>query len=509
LNPLRDAYWASLIRHFQRSKNCAFGHHGSVSIDLEKGVYHDFESGLGGGVLGLIRHKLGHDEVAAVQWLKINGFTVPLDNTRPQIVAEYDYVDEYGELLFQVVRLEPKSFRQRRPDGHSGWKWDLNGTRRVPYRLPELIEAIASEYLVVIVEGEKDVEVLRNDRIGLDATCCPGGACKWRPEYNEHFRGATVAIIPDNDSTGRAHAAQVAQALQGIAESVAVLDLARHWQECPPHGDISDWLTAGGTREQLDTLIERAQSAAEWIAKYQATTPKANGNAHDDDHEHVSDQDANVKRVVIKCASEIDLEPVEWLWPGRLAIGKTTLIGGDPGLGKSQLSSFIAAALSTGGRWPCDEGVAPEKNIIILSAEDGAADTIVPRLVAAGADKFKIHIVTAVQDVGADGRRLFNLSKDLDVLEREIKRIGNVGLVSIDPVDAYVGSVDSHKNAAVRAVLEPLSEMADRLRTAILAITHFSKQPGGKAIYRFIGSIAHVGSARIAFTVVADADTPA
>jgi putative DNA primase/helicase len=214
-----------------------------------------------------------------------------------------------------------------------------------------------------------------------------------------------------------------------------------------------------------------------------------------------------VKQLVIKCASEIQIEEIEWLWRGRLAVGKPTLVGGDPGLGKSQLSSFIAAKLSTGDLWPCGEGRAPQKDIILLSAEDGAADTIVPRLLAAGADRSKIHIVTAVQDVGADGRRLFNLSKDIDALEQEIRRIGNVGLVSIDPVDAYIGAgIDSHKNAAVRAVLEPLSEMAGRLRVAVLAITHFSKQPGAKAIYRFIGSIAHVGSARIAFTVVADAD---
>jgi hypothetical protein len=126
---------------------------------------------------------------------------------------------------------------------------------------------------------------------------------------------------------------------------------------------------------------------------------------------------------------------------------------------------------------------------------------------AAGADRSNVHIVTAVQEVAADGRRLFNLSRDIDILEQEILRIGNVGLVSIDPVDAYIGAgIDSHKNAAVRAVLEPLSEMAGRLRVAVLAITHFSKQPAGKAIYRFIGSIAHIGAARVAFTVIADAD---
>jgi putative DNA primase/helicase len=216
------------------------------------------------------------------------------------------------------------------------------------------------------------------------------------------------------------------------------------------------------------------------------------------------------KRLIIHRASEINPVAVDWLWPGRLAIGKTTLVGGDPGLGKSQLTTFIAATTSTGGQWPCQEGCAPKRSVIVLCAEDGMADTIVPRLMAAQADREKVTIITAVTEIDGTGRRVFNLSKDLDVLEGLITGIGDVGAVIIDPVDAYLGAgaggIDSHKNAAVRAVLEPLSELADRLRTAVLAVTHFSKQAGGKAMYRFIGSIAHIGSARVAFAVVADAE---
>jgi hypothetical protein len=146
----------------------------------------------------------------------------------------------------------------------------------------------------------------------------------------------------------------------------------------------------------------------------------------------------------------------------------------------------------------------------MLSAEDGVADTIVPRLMASGADRQKVKIVTAVHNEDGTGRRIFNLTQDLDALEDLITKLGDVGLVIIDPVDAYIGgNVDSHKNAAVRAVLEPISEMADRLNVAILALTHFSKQIGGKAIYRFIGSIAHIGAARIAFAVVADSEDKA
>jgi putative DNA primase/helicase len=216
-------------------------------------------------------------------------------------------------------------------------------------------------------------------------------------------------------------------------------------------------------------------------------------------------KDKTKKQLIVHDANAVEPEPVEWGWPGRIAVGKTTLIGGDPGLGKSQLSIFIAATFSRAGEWPCQEGRAPKRSVIMLSAEDGVADTIVPRLMAAGAEREKIKIVTAVHEDDAAGRRVFNLTQDLHMLEDLITELADVGLVIIDPVDAYIGgNVDSHKNAAVRAVLEPISEMADRLNVAILALTHFSKQIAGKAIYRFIGSIAHIGSARIAFAVVAD-----
>jgi putative DNA primase/helicase len=164
------------------------------------------------------------------------------------------------------------------------------------------------------------------------------------------------------------------------------------------------------------------------------------------------------------------------------------------------LTIAIVAAVTTGGEWPCGEGRAPIGNAVILSAEDGAADTIRPRLTAAGADLSRVILVSAVYR-NADGtRRAFNLQTDLTLLEREIARIGNVVLVIVDPVSSYLGKTDSHKNSEVRSVLEPLGKMAERTRVAILSVTHFSK--GGnhntnKALHRFIGSISvHRRSAR-------------
>jgi hypothetical protein len=212
--------------------------------------------------------------------------------------------------------------------------------------------------------------------------------------------------------------------------------------------------------------------------------------------------------LVCRCASEVELERVEWLWPGRLALGKHTCIAGEPGTGKSQLATFIAAQVSVGGAWPCDEGRARRGSVIILSAEDGEADTIVPRLYAAKADLGRVHIVSAVR-TDCKQSRGFNLQADIELLEQKIAELGDVALITIDPISSYLGKTDSHKNAEVRGVLEPLSAMAERARVAVLSVTHFSKAGttmATKALHRFMGSIAFVGAPRMAFVVLEDGE---
>ena len=172
---------------------------------------------------------------------------------KPRIVATYDYRDESGNLLFQVCRMDPKMFRQRRPDAKGGWNWSVKGTRQLPYRVPELMAD--TKRGVVIVEGEKDADRLAG--LGLLVTCNAGGAGKWRPEYAEHFRGRAVAILPDNDDPGQQHADAVARSLHGTAASVRIVALPK----LPPKGDVSDWLDAGGTIDQLRELIK---ASSEW-----------------------------------------------------------------------------------------------------------------------------------------------------------------------------------------------------------------------------------------------------
>jgi putative DNA primase/helicase len=213
------------------------------------------------------------------------------------------------------------------------------------------------------------------------------------------------------------------------------------------------------------------------------------------------------RRLITHRASDLQPEKLVWVWPGRIPEGKLVLVGGPPGLGKSQLIAFIAATVSNGGAWPCGEGSTAPGNVIIMSAEDGIEDTIIPRLIAAGANMDRIHIVASATKPDGTGRKTFSLKTDVDLLEAKAKEIGGVRFISVDPISAYMGGSDGNGNVETREVLEPLADMANRLRIAVLAVTHLNKGGGGtqqSALNRFAGSIAFVAAARAAFAVIED-----
>lgn len=175
-----------------------------------------------------------------------------------KIAALYDYLDETGQSLFQVVRYSPKDFRQRRPDGNGGWVWNLADTRRILYRLPWVVGAIKLGATIYVAEGEKDVHALEGANVA--ATCNPGGAGKWQPEFSRTLVGATsIRVIADRDDQGRKHAETVAASLReaGIAD-VAILE--------PAAGkDAADHLAAGLTLEEL-VPIEQPRRSRKFLA---------------------------------------------------------------------------------------------------------------------------------------------------------------------------------------------------------------------------------------------------
>jgi putative DNA primase/helicase len=202
-------------------------------------------------------------------------------------------------------------------------------------------------------------------------------------------------------------------------------------------------------------------------------------------------------------------KPVEWLWPGMIACGKISIIAGNPGLGKSQITAAIAAIVSTGGQWPVTGEKCLPGGVIIISAEDDAADTIRPRLEAVGADLSRCCILDAVHEQKTDGEeriRALNIQSDIGRLGLHLK--GHAArLIILDPISAYLGGIDSHKNTDVRAALAPLSKLAEEHGIAVVAVTHMNKSSGsGEALMRFTGSLAFVAAARAAFVVTKDGD---
>jgi AAA domain len=234
---------------------------------------------------------------------------------KPTVVAEYEYRDENGQLLYVVERRLPKDFRCKRPDGAGGWVYQgaMTGVRRVLYRLPELHAAVRDGQPVYVVEGEKDADTLH--AAGKVATCNVHGAGKWRDEYARPFTGATVRIIADRDDPGRAHAATVAASMRGVTASVSVAQ--------PPEGckDISDLLAAGRKLTELELLDGPP-----------AETPPV--GAH-----HLQE--------LVAYLGQAD-EPYDWLIPGLFERQDRLIVTGGEGDGKSTLLRQIGVQAASG-----------------------------------------------------------------------------------------------------------------------------------------------------------------
>jgi putative DNA primase/helicase len=381
------------------------------------------------------------------------------------ITASYIYRDADGAPYLRVVRTSAKQFPQYHWE-NGRWRLGKPKGPKIPYRLPELIAA-QSDLPVFICEGEKDADNVA--ALGLIATTNSEGAGKgkWTADMNNWFVGKqTVYILDDNDEDGRRHAREVASNLQHIVAEIRVVSFS----ELPPKSDVSDWLNTGGTKGRL---LARAKAAPRW---------QPDGS-------------------VLVCASDIVPRPMDWLWRGHIVRGSQELLTGVPGNGKSQIHCAFIAYVTTGGAWPDGCNGAPPGNVIMLTAEDCLDQTIVPRLIAAGANRDRVFVLKKIRRDNKE--RMFLLSEDLDELERTIAKTGDVRLITIDPITAYMGGkLDSHRATDVRGQLGPLADLAERMDLALSAITHPPKHTSQRAIDHFIGSQAFIAAARIGHMTV-------
>jgi hypothetical protein len=273
--------------------------------------------------------------------------------------------------------------------------------------------------------------------------------------------------------------------------------------ELPFGKDITEWVEQhGGTRAELDMLALCADPDA---------MPDTGTASKDDGESHRADL-PEAGTLVTRRVSEVQARPIRWLWPYRIPRGKLTIVAGHPGLGKSLLTAYLAARVTTGGAWPDGLGHAVGGGqVIILTAEDDTADTLRPRLEAAGADLSRVHVVDGViRGYSGDGtrhQRQFSLESDLAALDRKLTELQRVELVVMDPISAYLGNIDSHINAEVRGALGPVKELAERHAAAFTAVSHMSKAGGTQALLRVTGSLAFIAAARAGYLVADDPQT--
>jgi putative DNA primase/helicase len=224
---------------------------------------------------------------------------------------------------------------------------------------------------------------------------------------------------------------------------------------------------------------------------------------------HRAGGDTHDPNAILKSAraSTFEISAIEWLWQDRFAIGKLGLIVGLPDEGKGQFLADVAARVTKGSEWPCQEGRAPQGNVILFTAEDGINDTVAPRLLAAGADLTCVEIVKMVGGVHERADRMFSLVSDLGLLRDKITAVGDVRLVLIDPISAYLGfgKIDSFRTTDVRAVLGPLVDLAEEMKVAIIGVMHFNKKIDvTNALLRISDSLAFGAAARHVYAVIDD-----
>lgn len=483
-----------------------FGSKGAISVDLVKGTWFEHGTDVGGGVLSLVETYTGRKGREAVEWLHEKGFHLEDDNRghKPaksnsgsnrnygpddgngsqgedngppwRDVKAWDYRDEKGELLYQVVRREnglvgkdgkpQKTYIQRRPDPSKpgGWNWSTKGVRQVPYRMDLVSEAIAHGWTIFIVEGEKAADRLIEE--GLPATTNARGAGKWPDELNDHFKGAKVVILADddpqakNDKTGELrfhddgrpifvgidHAKTVGGKLTGIADQVRVIQLTDRKQK----EDVVDWLDKDGTVEDLFKLVKKTPifEKEPFRSKFKAVT-WSNLDAPGPEH--------------------------EWLIKGLITRGETGMVAGQSQSGKSFLVCDMSLSVARGVEW---FGARVRQGGVVYQAGEGAKG-IKKRLRAYR----KFHDISTDEDLPfvllPSRIDLYNNNDQTDELIEEIKHWTStfevpLELVVIDTWSTATPGANENDGKDVSVILERCAKISQSTGAAVLIVHHMN-----------------------------------
>jgi 5S rRNA maturation endonuclease (ribonuclease M5) len=379
-----------------------------------------------------------------VQFSERLGVEPPDDGRRDEPVAVYDYSDEGGELLFQVVRFPGKRFCQRRPDGSGGWLWDLKGVCRVLYRLREL----QGRKVVYVVEGERDVERLID--LGIPATTNPGGANKWKDDYTEQLRAAGVeslVVLPDNDDEGRKHAKQVARSCLNAGLQVKIVELT----DLPPKADISDWLDAGRKKDELFKIVK--------------ATPLTT-------LENLEDYSEGDEKPLVRLvrAAEFAAPPLQWLIEGLLPSGMLSILSGKDTLGKTLFALEVVRSVLT-GQPLLDNWAINEQGPVAALFLDDPRPLINERLEGLDIKQHPDLWVSAYDDVDLTDTQAMLAELESEALQRKAKLIVLDSLWHFVPPRANA----ANDQGLMRPLLQALVRLAGLTGAAVVLVAHDKK----------------------------------
>jgi hypothetical protein len=388
-------------------------------------------------------------------------------------VNGWPYHNREGHEVLRVIRyVLADGEKQYRPihQCKDGWRiGDPSGLLPL-YRLPEIV---ASTETVYVVEGEKAADAASKLELAATTSAHGSGAADktdWLP-----LAGRDVVILPDADEPGRKYAQSVARLLVKLEEParVKIVELP----DLPDKGDIVEFIDArqGQSRDRICAEVETLASKAPILSP-----------------------DEFIGGPVLLCMEDVEAKEISWLWPGRVPLGRISLLVGRPGEGKSFATTDMAARVTTGTPWP-DGSDCPKGSVILVSAEDDPGDTIKPRLDAHHADCRKVHLLSAVKwfdEQAKPQERMFTLA-DLPALEAALKRNRDCKLIVVDPIGSFLGgSTDAHRDNEVRGILAPVAKLAEKYGPAVLVVAHRRKSAGFNADETALGSRAFTGIAR-------------
>ena len=450
--------WGEPNKKMSHGSELRFGTHGSKSVDTEKGVFQDHETGESGGFVDL--YKLARPQINGnIADALEREFGMEKD---PQFqkrgkdeITVYDYIGDHGVLEYQVVRTDfqdgSKTFRQQRPDGQGGWIKNLKGINRIPYNLPAVLHH--KDKPVFIVEGEKAADKL--NEIGVLATTNNGGSGQWTEEHSQWLKDRRVVVMPDNDEVGVKHGAKVINTLIGVASQIKLLDLS---DQLPPKGDIVDWLDTGKTKHQLFALVNKAALITERLP---------------DPGEIEPDQVDVYPTMAI--GELMAMPPIKFLVDSLFTEHGFSVMYGPPGCGKTFLALDIALCVATGQEF---HEMEVKQGAVLYIAGEGVGGLgkrvkawIDKRGVGVNEKELPFYVLPTAVDF-TNPADVEKLSATIHLLE---ERAGGFSLIVVDTVARALLGADENSATDIGKFVKTCDTLKQRYHAALIGIHHSGK----------------------------------